>query len=234
MLPIDQLREYTGPVGLVTHRIPQRFLEAIYGITIKTRPLEEGGTGIPTAEELLRAYAKARGFQTQGLGQPDESRAARYVLKDYVNGKLLYVSPPPGIEDGVAFNSELYSEEHLPEKRRAALAPALDSLTISSSSADPSVSIDDDFIPLPSGPKTQKLDKGFFGPKSAQGHVTMPFNYQYTEQGRKNLTGRKARTVTALENGIDVKDVQASSKKHFKGNPKGGKGKRRANYNDDD
>ncbi|KAF7546570.1 hypothetical protein G7046_g9260 [Stylonectria norvegica] len=45
ILPIDQLREYTGPVGLVTHRVPQRFLEAIYGIKIVTRPREEGGNG---------------------------------------------------------------------------------------------------------------------------------------------------------------------------------------------
>ncbi|EQL03457.1 GTP-binding domain, HSR1-related protein [Ophiocordyceps sinensis CO18] len=49
VLPIDQMREATGPVGLVTQRIPQRFIEAIYGIHIKTRALEEGGTGIPTA-----------------------------------------------------------------------------------------------------------------------------------------------------------------------------------------
>jgi large subunit GTPase 1 len=29
---------------------------------------------------------------------PDTSRAARYVLKDYVNAKLLYAHPPPGID----------------------------------------------------------------------------------------------------------------------------------------
>jgi ribosome biogenesis GTPase A len=29
-------------------------------------------------------------------GIPDGSRAARLILKDYVNGKLLYCYPPPG------------------------------------------------------------------------------------------------------------------------------------------
>ncbi|CAM1508338.1 Fc.00g051860.m01.CDS01 [Cosmosporella sp. VM-42] len=241
VLPIDQLREYLGPVGLVAHRIPQKFMEAIYGITIKTRALEEGGTGRPTAAEVLRSYARARGFQTQGLGQPDESRAARYILKDYVNGKLLFVAPPPEIEDEHAFNSELYSEEHLPEKRRAALAPAMESLTISPTATVPADNIEDDFIPLPSdalpaGPKTKQLDKGFFGPKGKGAHVSMPFNYQYTEQGRegKNLTGRKARSMVALENGIDPKDVQGPGKKHFKGNPRGGKPKRRMIHDDED
>ena len=30
-------------------------------------------------------------------GNPDEARAARYILKDYVNGKLLFCNPPPGV-----------------------------------------------------------------------------------------------------------------------------------------
>ncbi|KAG4264171.1 hypothetical protein FPRO06_02907 [Fusarium proliferatum] len=219
-------------------------LQAIYGIHIRTRAIEEGGTGIPTAAELLRAYARARGFQTQGLGQPDESRAARYILKDYVNGKLLFVSPPPGINDAADFNRGLYDEEHLPEKRRAALSAAMDQLSvIDPASSEPFLAMDDDAVdlastvdvPLPAGPKSKKIDKGFFGPSSSQGHVSRPFNYQYSEQGKedplagKHLSGRKARTAVALENGLDPKEIQmTSSKKHFKGNPKGGKGKRRA------
>ena len=232
VLPIDQMREFTGPVGLLTQRIPQRFLEAIYGITIKTRPIEEGGTGIPTGEELLRAYAAARGFYTQGLGQPDESRAARYVLKDYVSGKLLFVRPPPGIQDDKAFNQELYSELNLPEKRRAALVTSAEHMTLDDD--DVSVPTDADMIALPSGPKSQRLDAGFFKDKGTGGRVSKPFNYKYTEQGQaegsKELTGRKARAMVALDNGIDPKDVQVlSSKKHFKGGAKNrAKAKRRA------
>jgi hypothetical protein len=37
-----------------------------------------------------------RGFMTH-KGIPDGSRAARLILKDYVNGKLLYCYPPPGV-----------------------------------------------------------------------------------------------------------------------------------------
>ena len=36
-------------------------------------------------------------------GQPDGPRSARYILKDYVNGRLLYCHPPPGT-DPVVFN----------------------------------------------------------------------------------------------------------------------------------
>ena len=31
-------------------------------------------------------------------GQPDNSRAARIILKDYISGKLLYAISPPNIE----------------------------------------------------------------------------------------------------------------------------------------
>jgi large subunit GTPase 1 len=228
VLPIDQMREHTGPVGLVAQRIPQAFLEAVYGIKIITRPIEEGGTGIPTGEELLRAYAIARGFQTQGLGQPDEARASRYVLKDYVNGKLLFVHPPPGIDDEKEFNAELYDDAHLPERRRGALAAATEALGLGGDEDD----LDSEFISLPQGPKSKRLDKNFFDPKNVRGHVSMPFNYKYTEQGSvtggtKALSGRKARTAVALENGLDPKDVQiGSTKKHFKGGQRDGKGRK--------
>ncbi|KAH8161128.1 hypothetical protein CIB48_g7133 [Xylaria polymorpha] len=224
VLPIDQLREFTGPAALITHRIPQPFLEAIYGIHIKTRPLEEGGTGIPTGSELLAAYAKARGFKTQGVGQPDESRAARVVLKDYVSGKLLYVEPPPGWGDGVDFNHELYDASHLPEKRRAALQAAMEALDV----GDGESTMDNEMLALPTGVKSQSLDKAFFARGAGNGgHLSMPFNHKYTEQGKeqaaaKELSGRKARAMIALETGLDPSEVRlGSSKKHFKGRAKG-------------
>lgn len=34
-------------------------------------------------------------------GQPDQSRSARYVLKDYVNGRLLYCHAPPEYKQAV-------------------------------------------------------------------------------------------------------------------------------------
>ncbi|KAI3324904.1 P-loop containing nucleoside triphosphate hydrolase protein [Xylariaceae sp. AK1471] len=228
VLPIDQLREFTGPAALVTKRIPQPFLEAIYGIHIKVRPLEEGGTGFPTASEFLAAYAKARGFKTQGVGSPDESRAARTVLKDYVKGKLLYVEPPPGWGDGGDFNRELYDAAHLPEKRRAALQAAMAALDV----GDGESTADTEFLALPTGAKSQSLDKAFFARNGGNGgHLSMPFSHKYTEQGKaqaeaKELSGRKARAMIALETGLDPKDVRlGSSKKHFKGRAKG-KGKK--------
>ena len=221
ILPIDQLREFTGPAGLVAQRIPQSFFEALYGVKVNTRPLEEGGTGIPTAEEILIAYAVARGFAKTGQGQPDESRAARYILKDYVSGKLLFCHPPPNDPpiDAREFNRELYDIDHLPQKRRALLAGQAEA----SISGSENPSLIDDVESLPAvplqGEKSSRLDKRFFGPgQSNAGHLTMPFNHQYSEQGKRHLSGRKLKTMTAIEKNIDPADLKLmNSKKHFKG-----------------
>ncbi|KAM0748211.1 P-loop containing nucleoside triphosphate hydrolase protein [Meredithblackwellia eburnea MCA 4105] len=112
VLPIDQMREHTGPIALVTHRIPQEVLEGTYGLKIVTLPISEGGSGVPTASEFLTTYGIARGFFTGGMGNVDESRASRFVLKDYVNGKLLYCHPPPGVSTE-SFNEENRDLERL-------------------------------------------------------------------------------------------------------------------------
>lgn len=57
VLPIDQMREFTGPVSLITKRFPKEVLETTYGLTIKTISREEGGDGSITAENFLIAYA---------------------------------------------------------------------------------------------------------------------------------------------------------------------------------
>ncbi|CAD6570832.1 MAG: hypothetical protein TREMPRED_006051 [Tremellales sp. Tagirdzhanova-0007] len=95
VLPIDQMREYSAPVDLVCHRIPREILEGTYGIRIDVKPVEEGGSGRVGWEDLLSTYAIARGMTRSSFGMPDTSRAARYILKDYVNAKILYAHPPP-------------------------------------------------------------------------------------------------------------------------------------------
>jgi large subunit GTPase 1 len=224
VLPIDQLREFTGPAGLVAQRIPQPFLEALYGMKMHIRPQEEGGTGVPTSDEVLRAYAIARGFSTQGLGQPDESRAARYVLKDYVKGKLLYCHPPPVDPpiDAKAFNRELYDVNHLPEKRRKHLTAIA---AEASEGHDESASLmDDDLDAIPINPapmlgaKSKGLDKKFFGPGQGMVKANVPFHHKYSDQN-KELSGRKLKQLTALQKDVDVSEIQAG-KKHYKANKK--------------
>jgi len=117
VLPIDQMREYTGPAALICCRIPQWCIETFYGIHIRTKLREEGGTGVPVAEELLTAYAVARGFTKSGQGNPDESKAARSILKDYVNGDLLYAHPPPTMSTE-EYNMDLYDPETFGQRFR--------------------------------------------------------------------------------------------------------------------
>lgn len=96
ILPIDQMRDHVPPVNQLCIYIPRHILEERYGIMIPKPMEEEDQTRPPHSEELLLAYGYNRGYMTAN-GQPDQARAARYILKDLVNGKLLYCYAPPGI-----------------------------------------------------------------------------------------------------------------------------------------
>lgn len=97
ILPIDQMRDHVPAISLICQTIPRHVLEGTYGINIIRPREDEDPDRAPTYEELLMAYGYMRGFMTSH-GQPDQSRSARYILKDFVCGKLLYCHPPPHID----------------------------------------------------------------------------------------------------------------------------------------
>jgi large subunit GTPase 1 len=94
ILPIDQLRDHVPVINLLLTCIPPHVLESRYGLVL---PREGGVHAKLSSEQLLTAYGTLRGFMTSG-GRPDQSRAARIILKDYVSGKILFCEAPPGME----------------------------------------------------------------------------------------------------------------------------------------
>eukprot|EP00941_MAST-03F_sp_MAST-3F-sp1_P000715 g715.t1 len=91
ILPIDKQRDLIAPTTLLCRRIPRVQMESLYGDIFHV--LQNPNKKWVTARELLGSYAIARGFLT-GHQQPDNSRAARYILKDYLTGRLVYTFPP--------------------------------------------------------------------------------------------------------------------------------------------
>lgn len=110
VLPIDQLREWISPIDLLIKRLPRKIIEGTYGIILPLPSIDEDPNRLCTASEFLSTFAIARGFRTSFHGNPDESRAARIILKDYVNGKLLFCKPPPTCADDVEFNLQLWKD----------------------------------------------------------------------------------------------------------------------------
>lgn len=104
LLPIDQMRDHVGPISVVAQRIPRSVFHKIYNIRLPKPQLHEDPDRRAFPHELLRAYGGMRGFMASH-GTVDEPRTARYLLKDYVVGKLLYCHPPPG-RDPIAFNAQ--------------------------------------------------------------------------------------------------------------------------------
>ncbi|KAI8990496.1 P-loop containing nucleoside triphosphate hydrolase protein [Trametes punicea] len=159
VLPIDQMREHTGPTALVVKRIPKEVLEATYGLSIRTKSMEDGGDGKITASDLLVAYAIARGFMRSGQGNPDEARAARYILKDYVNAKLLYCHPPPGIPED-EFNADtrrIALKRAIGKKRAPTTRVTKNADTFVAPAGTPASA-----LVTTQGNKSRKLDQEFF------------------------------------------------------------------------
>jgi large subunit GTPase 1 len=89
VLPIDKLRDFLGPLDLLSERVPKRIFEHLYGLRIEGEK--------PNATAILTAYAIKHGFYT-GNGLPETAKSAKIILKDVVHGRVLYCKLPPKIE----------------------------------------------------------------------------------------------------------------------------------------
>lgn len=115
VLPVDRMTDHRGPIQVVANKVPRAVLESTYGFTLAAPKPYENPNRPPTAAELLRAYAMSRG-QVASSGLPDETRASRTILKDYLNGKLLFCYAPPneaqaGFSERIGTSSDVDDED---------------------------------------------------------------------------------------------------------------------------
>ncbi|KAL8246160.1 hypothetical protein R6Q59_007376 [Mikania micrantha] len=96
VLPIHRMTEHREAVQVVADRVPRHVIEDVYNIQLpKPKPYEPKDRP-PFASELLRSYCASRGYVASS-GLPDETKAARQILKDYIDGKLVHYEMPPGM-----------------------------------------------------------------------------------------------------------------------------------------
>lgn len=182
----------------------------------------------------------ARGFMRSGQGNPDEARAARYILKDYVNAKLLYCQPPPGF-DADEFNKET---RELAMKRAAGKKRA--PTTRVGKNADTFIAGDVEKIGihgiLPAkgqGHKSQTVDSAFFaddaglaarpfvsGARIGKGFSRAklyPHQNTVADDGTP-LSGRRARIASVMANAGDAHPGKKHHKKGKRVKQRSGKG----------
>lgn len=98
VLPINQMRDYNGPATVITSKVPRHLLEAAYGLTIeRDLDVKDNRSRPPTSTEFLSAYCKLKSYITGHTGRWDEFRACKEVLRDFNDGKILYVAAPHGV-----------------------------------------------------------------------------------------------------------------------------------------
>ncbi|CAN6339020.1 unnamed protein product [Urochloa humidicola] len=118
VLPIDRMTKHREAIQVVADRVPRNILEQIYKITLPKPKPYESQSRPPTAAELLRAYCASRGHVSHS-GLPDETRAARQILKDYIDGKIPHFELPPGVT-GVEIEGEVITRSEGPTASSAA------------------------------------------------------------------------------------------------------------------
>ncbi|KZV21351.1 large subunit GTPase 1 [Dorcoceras hygrometricum] len=100
VLPIDRMTENREAVQVVANQVPRSVIEDVYKISLPKPKAHESQSRPPLAAELLRSYCASRGYVASS-GLPDETRAARQILKDYIHGKLPHFEKPPGTSDHI-------------------------------------------------------------------------------------------------------------------------------------
>ena len=91
IIPIDTLREFQTPISIIIGKIPRKVLEWFYKIELPD---------IYSATQFLQILAHKRGFFT-GRSLPDEAKTAKFILKDYNSGKLLYCNLRPDYDESI-------------------------------------------------------------------------------------------------------------------------------------
>ena len=89
MIPIHTLKETLYPLNLLCERIPFYVISHVYKIPNEQKKHD--------GANLIKAIAGYKKFFAQGSGQYDITKTSRMVLKDYVNGVVLYCKLPPNL-----------------------------------------------------------------------------------------------------------------------------------------
>lgn len=97
ILPIDNLTDFMPSMDLLLTKVPYSSLLNHYNVMASCVKQARKVDRKSESMQVLSALAIMRGFFKPG-GVPDQFRAARVVLKDYVQGKLLFCKGPPGCE----------------------------------------------------------------------------------------------------------------------------------------
>lgn len=190
--PIAQMRDHWPVVELICRRIPREILNANYGIhlpfakDLANRDIVKP----PTAEDLLTTYCVARSMLAASSGVPDFQRAARIIIKDYADGKLLYCHSPPNT-DTMTFQREtigtvLNRTQKLQEKLEDVLQkqkPEKDQDADNSNTPDVLDGIEDDLDILEAMEGFGVSEVTPNGGKRGKSHKSM---HKWGKKGRKN------------------------------------------------
>ena len=110
ILPIDNLTDYLPSIELLLTKVSFGQIRKHYGIVRSCVIQAKSGYRKNESLQILSALALMRGFMKPG-GVPDDFKAAKLILKDFVMGKLVYCKAPPQILQSDYFCTDEIEED---------------------------------------------------------------------------------------------------------------------------
>lgn len=110
VLPLISLAEFLAPMKFLLSKVPVDLIVRMYKLPVESKNLDDESKEadyIKKARELLQIYAGTKGYLTGGSGIPDESKAARLVINDFITGKMMHFTVPKNFEKEI---DEIYNE----------------------------------------------------------------------------------------------------------------------------
>ena len=108
---IAQVKDPYGPILYLTQRID---LFKILNIKRSLDPIQPSSIFY-----ICEEYAKRCGFYTSKAGRPDVYRAANFILRQVIDGKILLSWTPPGFEEDLIQSSNLEFSENENESEQS-------------------------------------------------------------------------------------------------------------------
>lgn len=110
VLPLISLGEFLAPMKYLLSKVPVDLIVRMYKLPIEGKNMDKSckeADYIKKARTLLQIFAGTKGYLTGGSGIPDESKAARLVINDFITGKMMHFTVPKQFEGEI---DQIYNE----------------------------------------------------------------------------------------------------------------------------
>ncbi|KAJ8598104.1 hypothetical protein CTAYLR_005590 [Chrysophaeum taylorii] len=184
--PLSRARDPVSAARLVASRVPAPVFDLLYGTSCQ-------------GKDVLDAYCEARGYKASGSGANDHRRAALDLVRDYLDGTLLYCHPPPDCSDRDAFFADTRTTA-----LETSLRPKLDAKPNNTRAGNVVRAARDAGFDISGVPDSEVEHHPVEPPSATRGHLVTKRANRWGKKGRKFRDPDPYRDTPAISSLLDL------------------------------